>query len=233
MLRRQFLQIVSDLRAELERSSDPAVGVSDYPTLKQKINRVYETLYADYDWTHLVTTFDPITLHTGQRYYDFPEDLDFDRLTEKPVVWWNEQPVELTRGISFADYAYVNSEDDATQDPPEKWDVRFDTTGNKEVIEVWPIPASNDNTLQFRGIQKFSRLVDDSDVCRLDDQMVILFAAAELAPVKSGNRELFLQAANKRMMQLRGNNKAGSGRTYIGGSANRPQSNGVIVRVSG
>ncbi len=230
MLRRQFLQLISDLRAELERSSDPAVGVSDYPTLKQKINRVYETLYADYDWPHLMRTFEAIPLHTGQRYYDMPEDLDYDRI-EEVAVWWSSQPLKIDRGIEFADYNYVNSETGATQDPPQKWDVRYDEAGDKEVIEVWPIPASNENTLQFRGIQKFKPLVDDADVCRLDDRMIVLFAAAELAPAKSGNKQIFLQAANKRMQQIRGRSKSGSGPVRIGlGEARAPQ-RGVTIRV--
>src|SRR5690242_18811291 len=229
MLRRQFLQIVTDLRAELERSTDPAVGVSDFPTLKTKLNRVYETLYADYDWPHLMRTFDKTPLHTGERYYDPPEDLDYDRI-EEVVVWWSSQPVPITRGISFQDYAFVNSEEGATQDPVEKWDVRYDS--GKPTIEVWPIPASNQNSLQFRGIQKFKPLVDDADVCLLDDKMVVLFAAAEIAPAKGGNKQIFLQAANKRMLQIRGNAKSASPRVRIGGAEMRPAPRGAIIRVA-
>lgn len=232
MLRRQFLQIISDLRAELERSSDPAVGVADYPVLKQKINRIYETLYADYDWPHLVRTFDAIPLQTSQRYYDFPEDLDFDRLVEKPVTWFSNQPVKLERGISLEDYIVYNSEDGVTADPAIKWDVRYDEIGDKEVIEIWPIPASSDNTIQFRGVQKFKSLVDDADVCRLDDHMVVLFAAAELTKDKA-NKQLFLQAANKRMMQLRGNSQTMSENVRIGLGSKSKFPARSVVRVSG
>lgn len=234
MLRRQFLQLISDLRAELERASEPAVGVSDYPTLKTKLNRVYETLYADFDWPHLTKTFDPIQLQAGERYYDFPEDLDFDRLTEKPVTWVNRLPIPIERGIVFADYAAFNSEAGVQVDPVVKWDVRYDDQNDKEMIEVWPIPASGANTLQFRGIQKFAPLVDDNDICRLDDKMIVLFAAAELAPVKGGNKQLFLQAANKRMLQVRGRAKTDTENFRIGLGEHRPRlSYRALVRVSG
>lgn len=232
MLRRQFLQLISDLRAELERSSDPAVGVSDYPTLKTKLNRIYETLYADFDWPHLKRTFTAIPLLPGQRYYDLPEDLDYDRV-EEAVVWWNGQPTPVERGIELADFSAVNSENGEHRDPVEKWDVRYDDVGNKETIEVWPVPAGSSNTLQFRGIQKFKPLVDDADVCRLDDKMVVLFAAASIAPAKGGNKQYFLQEANKRYMQVRGNSKSGSGRVKIAQAEAQPQSRGVIIRVGG
>src|SRR5690606_40887273 len=60
IFRRQFSQLVTDLRAELERASEPAIAVADSATLRQKINRVYETLYAGYDWPHLERVFDAI-----------------------------------------------------------------------------------------------------------------------------------------------------------------------------
>src|SRR5690606_33146019 len=141
IFRRQFSQLVTDLRAELERASEPAIAVADSATLRQKINRVYETLYAGYDWPHLERVFDAIPLQAGQRYYDPPEDMDFDRLTEAPVCWNNNLALPLERGISFADYNTYNSENGDQSDPAIKWDVRYDETGNKEVLEIWPIPA--------------------------------------------------------------------------------------------
>lgn len=232
MLRRQFLQLISDLRAELERSSDPAVGVSDFPTLKQKINRVYETLYDEYDWPHLTRTFDAIPLQAGQRYYGPSAGMDFDRMAEV-VVWQSGQPVPIERGITFGDYASYNSELDHRSDPVVKWDVRFDDSGNKEVIEVWPIPASNSGTIQFRGIRKFTPLVDDADVCHLDDKVVVLYAAAELVPAKSGNKQLLLAAAKERLNRIKGRSKVGTSNIRMGLGGIQPRSTGVTVRVSG
>lgn len=230
--RRQFLQLVYDLRAELERSSDPAAGVSDLPTLKRKIQRVYETLYAEYDWPHLSQKFDPIELQAGQRYYEFPTDLDFDRI-EDVVVWQNSVPLRPKRGIGFEELTQYNSDDDERSDPVMKWDVQFVT--NKEMCEVWPIPASAGQTIQFKGTKKFQQLVDDADLCLLDDHIVILHAAAELAPPKSGNRQAFLAAAQQRMDRIKGRSKTGENSVRIGlGSGSSPSiSSRAVVRISG
>lgn len=231
MRRKQFGQLISDLRAELERSSDPAVGVSDLPTLKQKIARTYETLYDEHDWPHLNQMFPPIALQAGQRYYDFPDDLDFDRL-EQVVVWYSGRPFEAIRGIGFEQFAFYNSEEDERSDPAQRWDVRFVQT--KEQVEVWPVPASNNTTLQFKGTRKFAPLINDSDLCLLDDNMVVLFAAAELAPAKSGNKQVFLSAAQQRLARVKGRMDAGDSRLRVGmgRSEPRPMSR-AIVRVSG
>lgn len=228
--RRQFIQLIYDLRAELDRSSDPAAGVSDLPTLKRKLERIYETLYADYDWPHLNELFTPITLNAGQRYYDFPETLDFDRL-EDVAVWWNGQPLRPTRGIGFEELAQYNSDDDARSDPVQKWDVRLVTT--VEQIEVWPIPASSGQTLQFKGIRKFVPLVNDADLCLIDDHVVILHAAAELVSPKSGNKQMLLAAAQQRMARVKGRSKTGTGSIRIGMGASPKSASGVVIRVSG
>lgn len=230
--RKQFTQLISDLRAELERSSDPAVGVSDLPALKQAITRNYETLYDAYDWPHLNQVFDRITLNAGQRYYDFPENMDYDNL-KRVVVWWNSRPVPIHRGISFEEYAVYSSEDDERVDPVVKWDVR--ATDTVEQCEVWPVPASSGQYLQFEGKLKFVQLVDDDDLCRLDDHLVVLYSAADLLGPKSGKVQLKITEAQQRLGMLKAKSASGSGTVRMGlGAADKGPSYGrSVVRVSG
>lgn len=232
MRRKQFAQLISDVRAELERSSDPAVGVSDLATLKQKINRTYETLYCDYDWPHLNQLFDKIPLNPGQRYYDFPEEMDYDRL-ERVVVWYNGRPYEIQRGIDFEQYALFDSESDERSDPVQRWDIRFVDT--LEMVEVWPIPAaSTAQHLQFKGTRKFEKLVNDADLCLLDDNLVVTFTAAGLAPAKSPYKSELLAAGQTILSKLRGRSQAGSGRIKLGAGESTPAPmSRAIVRVSG
>ena len=210
----QLLQLVSRLRDELGRSDNVAVGVSDLSSLKSTIRRVYETLHEDYDWPHLRTTYDKVTLAAGQQFYDVPttangvsSPMNYDRI-EKVVVWYSGLPHDLIRGIEFKDYAFYDSTTGVQTEPALKWDMRF--TGVKEQIEIWPIPSSNTQSLQVIGFPKPKTLVNDEDTLDIDDLLVLEFAAYELllrqdskdAPAK-------LQQAQARYALLRARSKAG------------------------
>lgn len=205
---KQFTQLIAGVRAELRRNNDPGVRASDLASIQQSIQRAYEDLYDGYDWAHLRRVFDKIPLSAGQRYYDFTTDMDFDRL-EEVVVWFNELPMSIERGISLGDYASFNSEAATPMraDPVLKWDVR--NVAGATQIEVWPIPDSNEQSLQFVGVKKFVQLVDDGDLCDLDDKLVELTAALSLETNEAGIREK-AAALDRRLPRLKGRGKAAS-----------------------
>lgn len=232
MRRKQFQQLIYDLRAELGRAVDPAAGVSDLPSLKQTIQRTYETVYDEYDWPHLTVKPARFNLNAGQRYYDLPAELSYETITDV-VVWWNGQPVPLTRGIGFEEYAQYDSDNDQRSTPALLWDVVY--TDNKEAIEVWPVPAST-QSLQFVGKKKFVPLVDDADLCLLDDQLVVLSAAVELLPRdKKGDAQVKLSIMQARFARLKSRAKAGAAsiRIGLGGGGRRQLPAKSTVRVSG
>ncbi len=174
----QFGQLVTMLRNEAGRSNTAgSAGLADYGQLKQLLNKHYETLYADYDWPHLRQVFARISLSAGERYYNVPPGLDYERI-ERIVVWDGGRPIPIERGIDYEEYSIFSSEDNNRSGPVSKWDIRF--TGTIEQIEVWPMPSDNVQTLQITGFRKFTRLIADADVCRLDDMLVVGFAAGEL-----------------------------------------------------
>lgn len=228
--RNQFLNLVTMLRDELGRSTNVAVGVSDLGRLKYQINKAYSFLVKDHDWPHLRRTFEPIELQAGQRYYDMPDELDYERV-EGAWTWWSGQPEEVTRGIEMSNYALHNSENDDRSSPALRWDIR-DVDGHDQ-IEVWPIPANDVETLQFQGIRNAPRLVNDSDLCLLDDYLVVVKAALAVATNKDDivrlNRELeTLYAAEK------ANSKSAIPTFSIGNVQPRPgKFSGVTIRVGG
>lgn len=202
-----FLSLYTRLRSDVRRSAEPSLGVSDLDTLKQVINRVYSTLYYDHDWPHLRKVFPRVQLEAGSRYYDFPEGLNFERV-ESVAVWDNGLPSYITRGISFDEYSGFDSSVPDTSEPVLKWDVRWMDT--KDQIEVWPVPSSNSQELEFIGIQAISALVDDADKCLLDDELVLLFAGAEiLAADKAADAPMRLQAAQARLKSVKNRTKTG------------------------
>ncbi len=198
----QLLQLVTMLRDESGRDDSVAVGVDETATLKQILRRVQNTLYEKHEWPHLETVFDRIPLQAGERYYDFPAEMNFDRI-EDVAVWDGGVPRPITRGIGFEQYAIYDSENDVRADPALRWDVRW--TGSKEQIEVWPVPASNNLSLQFIGTRKCRPLVANSDVADLDDHLIVLFAAAELLPKGSELAKLKFTLAVERLNDLKRN----------------------------
>jgi hypothetical protein len=173
----QLLALVQDLREEIGRSNSVAVGKSDLPGLQQKLRRTQEMLYDDYDWPFLRQIFPALTLNAGQQYYDFPAGLHLERV-EAVDIWYSNFPQPLVRGITPAQYAIYNSLAGVRQEPAMRWDVQW--TGTAEQMEIWPIPVSNAQYVTFTGIRNLRPLIADSDVADLDDQLIVLWTAAEI-----------------------------------------------------
>lgn len=210
----QLIQMVASLRDELGLSNSVAVGVDDVPSLKRSLRRVQEGLYDEYDWPHLRIFTAKIALSAGQRYYDVPADLNYERI-ERAVTWWGDIPKTIDRGIGFHEYASYDSERDERSDPALRWDIRW--TGTVEQIEVWPIPASSDYSLQWRGIRKLRPLLLDTDVCDIDERLIVLFAAAEhLERSKAGDAASKRAQAQALLSRLKGRSTAGGGRIRLG-----------------
>lgn len=227
----QFQVLVQRLRAELNRSTSVAVGVDDLDNLKQVINRVYQTLLMEYDWPHLRRVFPRIDLAVDQQYYDFPDDLDPERI-ERAALWYGGEPHDIERGISFEEYAGFDTTTGETSEPAMRWDIRF--TGTTDQIEVWPMPNSAEQQLEFIGIQRCPRLVDDDDLCKLDDDLIVMFAAAEKAAKdKHADAQLKLQAAQQHLHRLKGRSKPASKsyRVGLGPTDDSIRSGRAIVRV--
>lgn len=226
-------QLISDLRDELRRANSPAAGVDDVASLRRTINHVYRVLYYNNDWPFLNVQFTPITLAAGQRYYDFPEGLDPDRV-QKATVKWSGDALPIERGISDEDYNAYDPEDNERTSPIEKWDVRF--TGEKEQIETWPLPDGTAQSLRFFGTWAMSELVNDTDKCLLESEVVVLYAAAELLPKDSPDKEAKLELAKEllRLTKVRGN--SAGGKTYrmgLEGEPSRKVHPRAQVRISG
>lgn len=173
----QLLQLVQDLRDEVGRANSVAVGVDDLSGLKTKLRRMQAFFYDEHDWPFLRQIFPLKPLQAGEKFYDFPTGLNLEGV-ERVDLWYGNLPQPLTRGISTQEYAIYNSNNGVTQEPAMRWDVRW--TGTKEQFEIWPIPSSNTQSVQFTGKRNLRPLIQDSDVADLDDKMLILAVAAEI-----------------------------------------------------
>lgn len=211
----QLLSLIAQLRAETGRTQDVSVGIDEVENLKAMLQRIQEQLYDDYDWPHMRVQ-KKLDLQAGQRYYDMPSGLNFDRI-EDIRVKYNSIYQKVERGIDFEDYSIFDSNATTPErsEPALKWDVR--DTGSGEQIEIWPIPTTNNQDLYFFGTKSLDNLIQESDRADLDDRLIVLYAAAEiLARQGSKDAQAKLEQANKRLLTLRRNSMKKSKPIQIG-----------------
>ena len=227
---KQLLSLIAQLRAETGRTQDVSVGVDEVENLKVILQRTQETLYEEYEWPHMRVQ-KTITLSAGQKNYDLPSGLNFDRIQDVKLRY-NSVYVDLERGITFDDYSIYdsNASTPVRSFPTLKWDVR--DTGSGEQIEVWPIPNTSATVYMF-GTKILGDLIQDADTADLDDRLIVLFAAAEiLARQKSNDAKMKLSQAERRLAMLRRNSQAGSKTIQVGlGNRNRQTNRGKTTIV--
>ncbi|MBP9870550.1 MAG: hypothetical protein KBC53_03515 [Nitrosomonas sp.] len=213
-------QMVSNLRLETYRSNDVALGQDEYPALVRLLQSVQKQLYTEFDWPFLKIRRD-VTIAAGQRYYDFPTDLDFERIHSVKLLWsgtWTS----LERGITMDDYNLFDSDSDERSDPQIKWDVI--DAGSGEQIEVWPMPNTDGNTLRFSGYKSLSPLLADDDVCTLDDDLIVFYAASELlAKDGSPDAQNKLNRAKQLFSRIKSQSNATENMTFSMSGASKPR----------
>ncbi len=180
-------ELIEDVRLEAGRSSKVNLGISERPAIIQRINRVYEKVYADHDWPHLkIERY--ISAQALERYYDPPDDMDFERILRMEVRWGNQwRP--LCRGITRDHMDVLDSRVNTNrEDPIRNWQIVLPEGEDKEQLEFWPLAATNGvENIFFEGIKKFKKLVNDSDRCLLDNNVIALLTAGEM--LAKGNKQ--------------------------------------------
>lgn len=203
-------QLLYNLRVEIGQSTNPAISRSTRSRFISLMNRVQRRLYYDFDWPFRDIQRD-IQLQEGQRYYDFPVDIDMDRETRlecKDGGYWKK----LGFGIKNIHLNQYDSDADVRNDPVWRWDYYLDE-GNTQSpqIEAWPIPATDGNPadlegyIRVHGQRKLVDMVNDADTCTLDGDLIVLYAAAELlAKMRTGDAQAKLETANSLYTKLKG-----------------------------
>ena len=182
--------MVTMLRNEIFTSTNSAHGVSQEPMYKHLLARHQEKLWNEFEWPHMRGFLDK-ALAAGQRYYDFPSLVQYDRIK---AVWVRNgsQWVPLVRGVGPEQWSiYDSDDDDARSDPARRWDLY--TGSSSDQFEIWPLPASNavastlEGYVRFAAIKQLGGLVSESDTADLDDQLIVLSAALEILSGKKND----------------------------------------------
>lgn len=196
-------QLLDDVRAEVGHSLQPNLGKASRDVLIGMIQRVQKRLWEDYSWPHLKVTRD-IEIQAGQRYYDLPSDIVFERV-ERVETKHGDYWTKLHYGIGADQYNQHDSDRGVRSSPIR----RYDAYENNQ-IEVWPIPEHNadmttgTDSLRIYGIRNLSPFVAVSDTADLDDQLIVLYAAAEmLTRQKQGDAQNKLAQAQAHYQRLK------------------------------
>lgn len=222
------------LRAEARLSQSSANNNQTRDTQVAYLQRTQQWLWDNYEWPHLrVERF--IDLRNGQRFYDPTQtfdtngdvkgDLSLDRI-ERIELRYGDTWIPLTSHIGMQQYNEWSSELDERSWPVLNWAVYED-----EMVEVWPIPSQDavisagslEGRMKLIGIRNLRPLVDDSDRCDIDSEVLTLTAAAEFTANKDLARYK-LDLANQRLDKLQNQLVKTTSFTMLGvGQSNKPR----------
>jgi hypothetical protein len=199
-----LLRILDMLRAEARLSMSPAHNRQVRDSHVNMLQRLQERLWDDFTWPHLrVQRLKPCS--TSQRYYDPPSDIQIDNI-EKIEVFDGGGWRQLLPGIYGEHYTAYNSDLNERAWPVMRWQIHED-----EDIEIWPIadlngdPATMEGMLKFTGIRNLKPFVRDADRADLDDNLLVMFGAAELLAAQGAkDAQIKLDQANQIYRRQRG-----------------------------
>ena len=195
--------LITELRSEVGHSLQASLGKSTRDMLINVLQRTQKWLWNDYDWPFLKVRRDTLVAN-GQRYYDMPSDMVFERISHAEFKWGDRWD-RLTYGIGASEYNQYDSDQSI-----KSWPIyRYDNYENNQ-FEVWPIPSDNGDTttksgtVRFYGTKNLSNFVSESDTADLDDHLITLFAAAEiLARQKQADAQNKLAVAENHYRRLK------------------------------
>jgi len=213
-----LLKLREMFRAEIGAASSVAMGVNTDNQFDHMLRRTQEILWTEHDWEFSQIDRDE-TLFSGQRFYAFDDDVDFQRIVETSVKFDGKwRPVEY--GIGIEQYNARDSEAGEVSSPVERWQHY-----EQNQFEVWPVPDQAGMTLRFRCYRKLPNLIQPADTALLDDNLIVLRSAAEyLARTGSKDASAKLAQATIHFNRLKGQSSKIDGANFGG------QFGGIVLR---
>jgi hypothetical protein len=208
-----LLELRAMLRSEIGASPNPSMGVNTLDQYDHILRRTQERLWADFEWPFAYIERDE-QLFPNQKYYTFDDEIDFDRIVCTHVQYssiWH--PVDY--GIGVHEYNQMDADRGQKMEPVLRW---RHYEGNQ--FEVWPVPTTNNQILRFKAVKKLAPLIAASDRCVLDDNLIVMFSAAEiLTRSKAEDAQAKLALANSHYNKLKGSGIKNDRFIYGGGTS--------------
>lgn len=210
----QLGTLIDDLRAELQDSTQSALGQTNRDILTRHLQATQSYLWLKYSWPFLKVRED-LDLSAGLQYYTLPSNIAPESVYEVRQKWSSIWSDPLDRGIGADQYNSLDSDDDTRADPVQRWDLV--SVSNVVQLEVWPLPATNQtDALRVTGKRSLRAFVSDSDTCDLDSELLVKWTAGRILKRRQAAEANFVQAeANEILTSLRVNlTKSGNRYTF-------------------
>jgi hypothetical protein len=194
--------VLKKLRAEIGAKMVPvSVDANQEDVYKAVLSRVYERLWNEFDWPHLRVEID-VSIPSATQYIELTANpasattLDFQRVNQ---AWIRKAAVAAPDEAYWypMDYGigpgHYNVRSTAGDFRSLNWQQYVDPLDpNTQKFELWPVltfDASQRMDVRFYGIKQLTEpnLENAGDVLELDDNMVVLYAAAELLRRKNAD----------------------------------------------
>lgn len=234
MRNRTAADLTTLLRAEIGDLSGSVVSDTEQDARYRAIlSRVYQTLHEEHDWIFLQAYRD-VAMTTDVKIYDFPADLDIDRVETAWSRSW------ATGGNADDSYFYLvdhgigprelnSRRTGGPEGRPYAWDSARDIVSNPDStghnkFEVWPTPTFDAGTqvsVRFYGTRALEvvplNLV--TDICEMDDNLVVLHAAAELLERRESPDAISKRAAATKLLDRLKSNSVKTKPFTLGGES--------------
>lgn len=210
----QLSELRAMLKGELSADDDSDVSPGGDNVLNRQLANTQKWLALRYDFSDLNMRSE-FNLVPGQRYYDFPAGIE---LARKLVIscYWSTLWYSTEPGIKLVNYNTLNPDLGQRLDPVIRWK-KIRVAGVLK-LEVWPLPASA-TLLRLEGQMPLTALVADTDVCTLDDLLIVQWTAAKLlARMKSADAPAMLEEAKESLKRLVGADNSDSQVFSMGGN---------------
>ena len=190
---------LGELRQELrDRLGFASLGAKSGPNtsiIDSFLRNAQVQLYWQFDWKFLTEVDKTTQTNQGQTAYDWPDDVDPDRVISVVVKDTSSTTINiypLVEGIDTGHDNFVT---------PESHPRRFERRGN---IEIWPSPDSNSYFIWIEHVKRLGRFTQDNDRATLDEDLIFLHA---LSNSKSHyghpDADIYIQQLNALMQRLK------------------------------
>lgn len=209
-------ELVNMLREETGRSVSAGVGQQETSALQRAIRRTQYALWLEHDWPHLNFVAYEQPIDVGQDMYALQPQIAFERINEVACYYANDW-FPVSYGIELSDLNAFDPDQGETSAPIRKWEM--DAAVGDNGYRIWPKPSEPGMLLRFKGQKKLNPLVANSDMCTLDDELIVMTAAANILERQGSKDAQSVRAiANRMLTRLR----AGGVKTpvtYLAGGA--------------
>lgn len=187
-------RILSDLRNELSVrlgfGAQVNAGQANAPILNSFLADAQEQLYWRLDWPEL-TRFDEVTTGSGQALYDWPLNINLERVLSVACRISGNLWRPMQRGIGFEHRSIATS----------SYPLRYEPSAAQ--MEVWPVPSAA-YVLRRYYVSALGRFSQNDDAVTLDAQLVLLHALANAkAHYRHNDVSGYVTQVEKRLIEIK------------------------------